>query len=114
MNCLKSILYWAVFFLMISSCTQKKTGETQKPTRVVQVPVFNSDSAYRFVEKQVSFGPRVPNSNAHQQTSEFFITQFKKFGATVIAQDFQALTWDNQQVQLKNIIATYNPQAKKR
>ncbi len=80
----------------------------------MQVQRFNADSAYFFVEQQVKFGPRVPGTKSHQQAADFFINRFKKYGATVTIQDFDATTWDNQKVQLKNIIASYNQQAQKR
>lgn len=82
--------------------------------RIVQVPKFNADSAYAFVEKQVAFGPRVPNTKMHKQAANYFVARFKKYNATVTEQNFEATTWDNQKVQLKNIIASYNPSAQKR
>ncbi len=100
---------------VLAGCTpKKKVEEKQTPTRVVQVPRFNADSAYFFVEQQVKFGPRVPGTKSHQQAADYFINRFKKYGATVTIQDFDATTWDNQKVQLKNIIASYNQQAQKR
>src|SRR5687767_15761299 len=33
----------------------------------VTVPDFNADSAYFFVKKQVDFGPRIPNTDAHRK-----------------------------------------------
>jgi len=111
----KFFLYLIFPIFILESCgPKKKPDETQAPLRVVQVPVFNADSAYYFVEKQVKFGPRVPNTKAHNQAAQYFISQFKKNGAAVIEQDFDAVTWDNHKVQLKNIIASYNPDAKKR
>lgn len=101
-------------FLFASACTQKKKESAQTPARVVQVPGFNSDSAYFFVEKQVKFGPRVPGTKSHQQAADYFVGQFKKYGAVISVQDFEAITWDNQKLKLKNIIASYNQQATKR
>ncbi len=109
----KTTLLVLIFLFIFNACT-KKPKEEQAPLRIVQVPPFNADSAYFFVEKQVKFGPRVPNTKPHQQAANYFINKFKKYGATVIVQDFDAITWDNQKVQLKNIIASYNPDAKKR
>ena len=100
---------------VLAGCTpKKKVEETPTPIRTVQVPRFNADSAYFFIEKQVKFGPRVPGTTSHQQAADYFINRFKKYGATVTIQDFDATTWDNQKIQLKNIIASYNPQAQKR
>jgi glutaminyl-peptide cyclotransferase len=111
----KFFLFLVIPIFILESCgPKKKPDETQIPLRVVQVPAFNFDSAYYFVEKQVKFGPRVPNTKAHNEAARYFISQFKKNGAAVIEQDFDAVTWDNQKVQLKNIIASYNLEAKKR
>jgi hypothetical protein len=109
------LLVMASFFVAINACTPKKKGiETQTAIRIVQVPRFNADSAYFFIERQVKFGPRVPNTKSHQQAADYFTNRLKKYGATVTLQDFDAVTWDNQKLQLKNIIASYNPQAEKR
>src|SRR5437879_1387632 len=111
----KVIPFFIISIVILESCSPtKKPDEAQVPARNVQVPQFNEDSAYFFVEKQVKFGPRVPNTKAHNLTAEYFVNQFKKNGAIVFLQDFDAVTWDNQKVQLKNIIASYNPEAKKR
>src|SRR5712675_1927796 len=105
----------AISMFTLVSCNQKKKmEETKVPLKIIQVPLFNADSAYFFVEKQVKFGPRVPNTKAHHVAANYFLDQFKKSGATIFVQDFDAITWDNQKVQLKNIIASYNPEAKKR
>jgi glutaminyl-peptide cyclotransferase len=111
----KIFLFLCLLVILLEWCNpRKKPEEVQAPLRNVQVPSFNSDSAYFFVERQVKFGPRVPNTKAHQQAANYFVNQFKKYGAVVFEQDFDAITWDNQKVQLKNIIASYNPEAKKR
>ena len=102
-------------FILFFSCGRKERKiEDEKPLRVVQVPVFNSDSAYRFTEKQVSFGPRIPNTPPHQTTGNYLIDQFKKFGATVTIQEFEATTFDGKKLFLKNIIASYFPEKQKR
>lgn len=111
----KALVIVASLFVALSACSpKKKTEETQTATRVVNVPRFNADSAYFFVDRQVKFGPRVPNTKAHQQAAEYLLDRLKKYGATVSVQDFDAVTWDNQKLQLKNIIASYNPQVEKR
>lgn len=84
------------------------------PAKVVNVPTFNSDSAFYFVQKQVAFGPRVPNSTAHKNTGDFLIAQLKTYGAAVKVQEFSATTFDNKRLNLRNIIASFNPEKKKR
>jgi hypothetical protein len=66
------------------------------------------------VEQQVKFGPRVPNSQAHRNAAAFFTTRLRNYGATVIEQDFEAVTFDHRQLKLKNIVASFFPQATKR
>jgi glutaminyl-peptide cyclotransferase len=102
----------------IVSCTTKKENinsndEVTKENTIV-VPNFNADSAYSFIEKQVSYGPRVPNTAAHVNTGDYIIKKLKQYGLMVIEQNFEATTFDGQNVFLRNIIASYNPSAKKR
>ncbi|MFZ6009865.1 MAG: M28 family peptidase [Bacteroidota bacterium] len=88
--------------------------KNEKPLRVVNVPAFNSDSAYYFIQKQVSFGPRIPNTQSHKKAGDFLIDQLKKYGAQVTVQSFKATTYDGQTLNLRNIIATYFPEKQKR
>ena len=87
-------------------------GKTAK--KVMTVPSFNSDSAYYFIEKQVSFGPRVPNSNGHKTCGDYLVNQLKTTGARIIEQEFTEEAYDGTILHLKNIIASFNTNARKR
>ncbi len=104
---------WSVTACDQSHQTAKsnKTGTTKK---TVQVPEFNADSAYYFVEKQVSFGPRVPGTEAHTLCSEWLVHKFKQYSDTVIVQKFKARTYDKVTRRGENIIASFNPDAGQR
>ena len=102
-----------VALLILGSCGDKANKPTE-PVKVVNVPAFNSDSAYYFVQQQVNFGPRIPNSAAHKKTADYLMAQLRKYGAKVIPQNFSATTWDNQKLNLTNVIASFNPEKKKR
>ena len=103
------------FLLFIWSCGGEKISETvQETNNYKPVPEFSADSAYAFVQKQVDFGPRVPNTAGHRQTKEWLIQKFEEFGLEVQTQDFQVTSYDNQLWDLTNIIASYNPTATKR
>jgi hypothetical protein len=106
-----------LFIGYLAACTDRerrvKVTEEQ-PTAPVVVPPFQADSAYRYIEKQVAFGPRIPNTKAHRQASDFFIEEFRRHGAAVVTQDFTATTYDNQKVALRNIIASFNLDTPKR
>jgi len=114
------LLIFALFAaLFLEACntessTAAQEAETTAPTRTLSVPSFDRDSAYHYVEKQLAFGPRVPNSEAHQATKEWLVDQFQRFGAEVIEQDFQAETYYGARIDGTNIIAQFNPQAGKR
>ena len=66
-----------LFSMTLFSCGQKGAGETAAPITEVKkastttAPSFNADSAYAYVEKQVSFGYRIPNTPALQSHRRF-------------------------------------------
>lgn len=112
-----TFLLYSVPVLLISCKTEpgnSDKGSTETPVKKVSVPAFSSDSAYRFIERQVTFGPRIPNTPAHRQAGDYFVDQFTRYGATVTVQQFTATTYDNQKLSLRNIIATYYPERTKR
>lgn len=120
MNILKSAFY--VFFTgaVIFSCKSKNSTEETtsdndaSQTSLVKAPIFSGDSAYVFVQKQVDFGPRVPNTSAHVKAGNWMVAKMKQYGFEVTEQTFSPSTYDGKVLKAKNIIASYNPQATKR
>ena len=113
----KYIFYLVALALPIASCKEKpkQDGTTQtEQAATVSAPAFDADSAYRYIERQVAFGPRVPNTAAHMQTGNYITAKFKQFGCEVTEQPFVATTWDGRKWNARNIIASINPQATKR
>jgi len=55
---------------------------------VPQVEQFSGKSAFRYLEKQCSFGPRNPGSDGHAACLEFLTGEFRKFTPHVSIQDF--------------------------
>lgn len=117
---IRPILLLSVLLLMSYACqpdgnTQQKAPPTVEKTKPkVKVPKFNRDSAYAFVEKQTTFGPRVPNTKAHQECAEWLSAKLKGFDARVIEQKFEMTAYTNEQLKGVNIIASYNPDHSKR
>jgi hypothetical protein len=111
-------------FATLTACNDKPERRAEEKPKVVQprvqrlegisVPQFSGDSAYSFVEQQLAFGPRVPNTKEHRLAGSWLVETLKGYGAQVIEQDFTAETYDGQELFLKNIIASYKPEAKKR
>jgi len=78
------------------------------------VPNFNADSAYQFIQKQVDFGPRVPGSSAWEKCALFLSETLKRFDAEVIVQEGSARAWNGTILPIKNIIGSWQPENKKR
>ena len=93
--------------------TPKQTTQKTEKKNVV-VPAFVGDSAYYFVKAQCDFGPRVPGSMAHQQCAEWLVEMLNGYADTVFVQDFKTRVYDGRVFDGQNIIATFNPEAKKR
>lgn len=102
-----------LFTIFISCSVEKKQNEIRE-TPISYAPKFNADSAYSFVEKQVSFGPRVPGTASHSNASKYFEQKLTSYGWKVFVQNFNVTTFDNHSLQLKNIIASYKPELKRR
>ncbi len=120
MKFFKSILILILSLtLIMPSCKQ---GEKEKSSTVkkkekrnsVKIPVFNGDSAYAFVKKQVEFGPRVTGSEAHKKAQNWFVDKFKSYGADVEIQKFKANFANGTKAEAANIIAHFNPGKKKK
>lgn len=108
---------YTVFILLLlafSSCKKNSDTTTSTSAPSVEVPRFNADSAYAYVQKQVDFGPRVPNTEPHRQAAVWLEQQLKSAGANVTIQSFKAPSFDGKTLELKNIIASFNPDKQKR
>jgi glutaminyl-peptide cyclotransferase len=113
MKLYKALSLGLIFSMLIAACG-KKSDSTEKITTLVDVPKFNSDSAYLFVQEQVDFGPRIPNSDAHRNTGTWLEQKLKGYGAQVTVQSFKATAFDGKSLELRNIIASFNPEVQKR
>ncbi len=104
----------ALLFQFCKQDPQEAQQETTAPKQQLPVPKFERDSAYAYIEKQLSFGPRVVNSEGHKATKEWLVNKFESFGAKVIEQDFQAKAYTGVTLNATNIIAQYNPELNNR
>ncbi len=100
-------------FLFISCSNQGNSSSTEKPakkTQRVEVPEFNSDSSYYFIEKQVSFGPRVPNTKSHKECGDWLISKLEAYSDTVYVQAAKVRAFDGKILNMRNIIGSINPE----
>ena len=80
----------------------------------LNIPDFNADSAFSFVKKQVDFGPRIPNSKAHDDCAKYLVKQFESYGLTVHQQKGVVKGYDGKSLNFNNISAQYQPENPRR
>lgn len=110
-----SILLLSVVLLI--SCAGKGRSKAYNSDNVVaEVAIvdngvrFNADTAYRFIQEQLDFGARVPNTQAHRQAGDYIVAKLKGYGANLIEQRFDVKTFDGVTLNARNIIAEFSPE----
>ena len=121
---MKTIYWKSIGFglaVLLASCETKKNNgslteqlNTATTIQLKKAPVFEADSAYAFVQKQVSFGTRVPNTPPHVACGNYLAATLKQYGWQVTEQPFEAKAFDGTVLKSKNIFAAWNPSATKR
>jgi Zn-dependent M28 family amino/carboxypeptidase len=100
--------------LTILVCACNPTRNQEPALELAEAPEFNADSAFHFVATQTSFGPRVPGSEAHDQSGNYLVKTLASFGFVVTEQKDSVPSFSNTLLPLRNIVAVFNPNAKKR
>src|SRR5690349_6943632 len=72
---------------------------------------FNGPTALSYVQKQMSFGPRIPNKPGHQQEADWLLSELRTRADTVIVQDIAHKLRTGEVLHLKNFFARFRPQA---
>lgn len=113
-----SIIVIVLCFILFSCSETKKQYETESTTQKtklrVEVPKFIADSSYLYIERQVAFGPRVPNTKEHEDCA-FYLAEFLRQNTdTVFVQEFRSKAFDGTELNLSNIVGSINPNASKR
>ena len=85
---------------LFSSCSTKPA--------LVERPLFCSDSAYAYIETQMSFGPRMPNSASHMRCAVWLIEQLRACGAEVELQKGFMPDYRGNNQQIYNIIGHFD------
>ena len=93
------------------------SGNKVEKTKIM-APAFNADSAFKHIEAQLAFGPRVPNTAAHAACAQWLAEALEAAGAEVSVQPAVVNGWDldgNQvQLSIQNIFGAFNPQSNRR
>lgn len=120
----KFILPLSVCFLLLSACdgTEEKQSsgrqipaqENKKGTVLIPAPDFDADSAYRFVEEQVNFGPRVPNTVQHKACAEYLKGKLSGYGLELLVQEAQVTAFNGAKLNIQNIMGRFHPERTER
>ena len=118
---MKKFVFWVMISMVVcgslSSCKKEKRNapmgqETKQET--LAAPPFNADSAFHFVKAQTDFGPRVPNTTAHDRCGEYLQKTLAKYADTLYVQSFSAKNYKGTQLRGRNIIGVFNPDQTRR
>lgn len=96
-----------------SSTTGESTTGAKPPPKPINVQ-FNADSAYAYVAKQVSFGPRVPETAAHGRCVNYLEHKLKEFCDTAFVQEGLFKMQSGRIIPINNPIGIFNPESNKR
>ena len=111
----KSLIFLAAASITLASChrgnrREQETQEEQKPVREqVRIPEFNADSAYRYVQEQVAFGPRVCNTPAHEKCGDFLAGKLNMYCKDIVVQNGKVKAYNGTQLNFRNIIGSFRP-----
>jgi acetolactate synthase regulatory subunit len=75
---------------------------------------FSGPTAFTYVEKQMAFGPRIPNKPGHKQTGDWLLAELRARADTVIVQEIRHVTLRGDTLHLRNFFARFRPQATER
>ncbi|MBK8620878.1 MAG: M28 family peptidase [Saprospiraceae bacterium] len=114
-----SVFLFLFLIVLNTGCKDDKKSDskdvsTDTPKQKAVVPPISADSVYFFVEKQLSFGTRVPGSEGHKKMKDWLVATCKSYGLEVEVQEFKASFLGKKDVPSYNIIASLNPDHKKR
>lgn len=116
---MRKLIFAVVAILSLSGCKARGEGaarsaDEQTQTGEVSNMVFDADSCYEYVGRQVAFGPRVPNSEAHRLCGDWLVAELRRHGAEVLEQTAVLEAFDGSKLNARNILGKYNPAAKER
>lgn len=92
-----------------ATITENNSDQTAPPAMT-----FSADSAYSYVKQQCDMGPRVPGTPAHERCAQWLTASLRQWCDTVVVQQAPVTTFDGKQLNCKNIVGTFNPQASDR
>ena len=118
-NRVKATLFAIAAIIAATSCRTSASGDhSGKGTDTSSIEtdiIFDSDSAYAYVERQVAMGPRVSGTKANEQCARYILSELRRHGADSVREQKGRMTaYTGDVLPVNNIMGSYNPGAKKR
>ena len=93
-----------VVLLAVLSCSTGARAEQE----------FDGTVALQYVETQVAFGPRVPNTEGHRRTGDWILERLRATADSVEEQVFVHRTRDGDTLHLRNLVGRFLPEMTER
>ncbi len=77
--------------------------------RTDRVREFRADTALGYVQTQLAFGPRVPNTEGHRKAGDWIVEHLKATADSVTVQAFTHVTGAGETLNLRNFIGHFRP-----
>lgn len=73
-------------------------------------PQFDGQTALGYIETQLSFGPRIPNTEGHRRTGDWILEHLRTHADSVEVQEFTHVTASGDTLRLRNLIGKFRPE----
>src|SRR5438552_10332410 len=100
--------WYVVVFVALGCQARAGDGGSKSPVE------FNGRTALTYIQRQMSFGPRIPNKPGHQQEADWLLTELRARADTVIVQEITHRLRNGEVLHLRNFFARFRPQAAER
>ena len=118
------MIYLLTGCLLLACCGQKSATKGADTTSEsvanitsgisLETLYFDADSAYSYIARQVAFGPRVPNTEAHQACAAYLASELAQHGAIVVVQEAKLTAYNGDILSAKNIIGSFDAEKTRR
>lgn len=105
--------------MLMSGCknpaAKQETVDGEITQTIKPVAIFNADSAFSYIKRQVDFGPRVPGTTSHDNCAAYIVNELKRHKVDDIVQQFtDTKVFTGETLPVHNILGRINPDSSKR
>lgn len=101
---MRKLLFLLPFVAVLAACR-----EQAPPPRE-----FDGAGAFRYLERQLAFGPRVPGTEPHRLMAEWLEAELRARADTLVVQRWRHVTTRGDSLPMVNFMARFNPGAEQR